>query len=84
MDFFQSCIYDRRLVKRPILTYNDDRQLHCIYSYAEFGMMVQRAATSLHDQIGLPARGPAGDASGRIVAAWTVHEHGYDGMAGLR
>ncbi|MCI0428292.1 MAG: acyl--CoA ligase [Nitrospiraceae bacterium] len=53
-DFFNSRVYDRRLVNRPFLTYyEDDRQLHCTYSYAEFGMVVQRAATFLHDQVGL-------------------------------
>ena len=53
-DFFKSRIDDRRLVNRPFLTYyDDDRQLHCTYSYAEFGTVVQRAATFLHDQIGL-------------------------------
>src|SRR5512147_110059 len=53
-DFFKSRIYDRDLVKRPFLTYfDDDRQLHRTYSYAEFGTVVQRAATVLHDQLGL-------------------------------
>ncbi len=53
-DFFRSRIYDRDLVNRPFLTYyDDDRQHHCSYSYAEFGTMVQRAATFLHDQVGL-------------------------------
>jgi long-chain acyl-CoA synthetase len=53
-DFFKSRVYDQRLVDRPFLTYyDDDRQLHCTYSYAEFGMAVQRAATFLHDQVGL-------------------------------
>ncbi len=53
-DFFKSRIYDRTLVNRPFLTYyDDDRQLHCTHSYAEFGALVQRAATFLHDQVGL-------------------------------
>ena len=53
-DFFKSRISDRTLVNRPFLTYyDDDRQLHCTYSYAEFGTVVQRAATFLHDQVGL-------------------------------
>lgn len=53
-DFFKSRIYDRTLVNRPFLIcYDDDRQLHSTYSYAEFGMVVQRAATFLHDQVGL-------------------------------
>ena len=53
-DFFKSRIYDRALVNRPFLTYaDDDRQLHCTYSYAEFGTAVQRAATFLHDQVGI-------------------------------
>jgi long-chain acyl-CoA synthetase len=53
-DFFKSRVYDRDLVNRPFLTYyNDDRQLHCTYSYAEFGTVVQQAAVLLHDRIGL-------------------------------
>lgn len=53
-DFFKSRIYDRTLVNRPFLTYaDDDRQLHCTYSYAEFGTAVQRATTFLHDQVGI-------------------------------
>ncbi len=53
-DFFKSRIYDRALVNRPFLIYyDDDRQLHCTYSYAEFGTAAQRAATFLHDQAGL-------------------------------
>jgi long-chain acyl-CoA synthetase len=53
-DFFKSRIYDRALVNRPFLTYyDDDRRLHCTYSYAEFGTVVQRAAGFLHDQVGL-------------------------------
>lgn len=47
-DFFKSRVYDQRLVNRPFLTYyEDDRQLH---NYAEFGTVVQRAATYFHDQ----------------------------------
>ena len=53
-DFFKSRIYDRALVNRPFLIYDDDdRQLHFVYSYAEFGTAVQRAASFLHDQVGL-------------------------------
>ncbi|MDN5941227.1 MAG: acyl--CoA ligase [Nitrospira sp.] len=53
-DFFRSRIYDRALVNRPFLIYyDDDRQLHYEYSYAEFGTAVQRAASFLHDQVGL-------------------------------
>jgi long-chain acyl-CoA synthetase len=53
-NFFNSRIYDRALVNRTFLTYyDDDRQRHCTYSYAEFGTVVQRAATFLHDQVGL-------------------------------
>ncbi|HET7439366.1 MAG TPA: class I adenylate-forming enzyme family protein, partial [Nitrospira sp.] len=53
-DFFKSRIYDRELVNRPFLTYyDDDRQLHYTYSYAEFGTVVQQAAGFLHDQVGL-------------------------------
>jgi long-chain acyl-CoA synthetase len=53
-DFFKSRIYDRALADRPFLIYyDDDRQLHCAYSYTEFGTMVQRAVAFLHDQVGL-------------------------------
>lgn len=56
-DFFKSRIYDRELVNRPFLTYyDDDRQLHYTYSYAEFGTVVQQAAGFLHDQVGLRRR----------------------------
>ena len=53
-DFFKSRIYDHVLADRPFLIYyDDDRRLHCTYSYTEFGTMVQRTVTFLHDQIGL-------------------------------
>jgi acyl-CoA synthetase (AMP-forming)/AMP-acid ligase II len=53
-DFFKSRIYDHVLTDRPFLIYyDDDRQLHCTYSYTEFGTMVQRAVTFLHDQVEL-------------------------------
>ena len=53
-EFFKSRVYDRRLGDRPFLAYyDDDRQRHCTYSYVEFGTAVQRAATFLHDQVGL-------------------------------
>ena len=53
-DFFKSRIYDHVLADRPFLIYyDDDRRLYCTYSYAEFGTMVQRTVTFLHDQIGL-------------------------------
>lgn len=52
--FFQSRISDQTLVNRPFLAYyDDDQQVHRTYSYAEFGAMVQRAATFLHDRVGL-------------------------------
>ncbi len=53
-DFFKSRVYDRDLVNRLFLTYcDDDRQLRCTYTYAEFGTVVQQAAVFLHDRIGL-------------------------------
>ena len=53
-DFFTSRIYDCSLVNRTFLTYcDDDRAIRYAYSYGEFGMMVQRAATFLHDEVGL-------------------------------
>jgi acyl-CoA synthetase (AMP-forming)/AMP-acid ligase II len=53
-DFFTSRIDDQTLVHRPFLIYyDDDRQRHCTYTYAEFGTAVQRAATVLQVQVGL-------------------------------
>ena len=53
-DFFKSRIYDQVLADRPFLIYyDDDREFHYTYSYTEFGTMVQRAVTFLHDQVGL-------------------------------
>ena len=53
-DFFKSRVYDWELANRPFLTYDDEeRQLHCTYSYAEFGTVVQQAAGYLHDRMGL-------------------------------
>ena len=53
-DFFKSRVYDHVLADRPFLIYyDDDRHLHCTYSYTEFGTMVQRTVTFLHDQVGL-------------------------------
>ena len=53
-DFFKSRINDRQLVNRPFLTYyDDDRQLHRTYSYAEFGSVVQQTAGFLHERVGL-------------------------------
>lgn len=53
-DFFKSLVYERELVNRPFLTYyDDDRRVHCTYSYAEFGTVVQQAAAYLHDRAGL-------------------------------
>lgn len=56
-DFFKSRVYDRSLVNRTFLTYcDDDRAIRYAYSYGEFGTMVQRAATFLHDEVGLRPR----------------------------
>jgi long-chain acyl-CoA synthetase len=53
-DFFLSRISDRKLMNRPFLTYyDDDRQLHRTYSYAEFGLVVQQTARFLHERVGL-------------------------------
>ena len=53
-EFFRSRIYDPFLVKRNFLTYyDDDRQIHCTYTYAEFGAVVERTAAFLHDRLGL-------------------------------
>ena len=53
-EFFTSRISDSLLVHRNFLTYyDDDRQIHRTYTYAEFGTVVGRAATFLHDRLGL-------------------------------
>jgi long-chain acyl-CoA synthetase len=53
-DFFNSHIFDRPPVNRSFLTYyDDDRQRHCTYSYAEFGVAVQQVVTVLQVQVGL-------------------------------
>ncbi len=53
-EFFKSRIFDRALIDRNFLTYyDDDRRIHRTYTYAEFGTVVQQAATFLHDQVGL-------------------------------
>ena len=53
-EFFRSRIYDPLLVHRNFLTYyDDDRQIHRIYTYAEFGAVVERTAAVLHDRMGL-------------------------------
>lgn len=42
-DSFKSNVYDRCLVSRPFLIdYDNDRELHYTYIYAEFGTVVQR------------------------------------------
>jgi long-chain acyl-CoA synthetase len=53
-EFFRSRIYDPLLAHRNFLTYyDDDRQIHCTYTYAEFGSVVERTAAFLHDRLGL-------------------------------
>ena len=53
-EFFRSRIYDPFLVHRNFLTYyDDDRQIHCTYTYAEFGAVVDRTAAFLHDRLGV-------------------------------
>lgn len=53
-DFFASRTYDPLLLHRNFLTYyDDDRQIHCTYTYAEFGAAVEQTAAFLHDQLGL-------------------------------
>ncbi|MDE3039558.1 MAG: acyl--CoA ligase [Nitrospirota bacterium] len=54
VEFFRSRIYDPLLVHRNFLTYyDDDREIHCTYSYPEFGAVVERTAAFLHDRLGL-------------------------------
>jgi acyl-CoA synthetase (AMP-forming)/AMP-acid ligase II len=53
-DFFKSRVDDRMLTERSFLIYyDDDRQLHRTYSYAEFGRAVRQTAGFLHDRVGL-------------------------------
>src|SRR5262245_22848360 len=53
-EFFTSRISDPLLVHRNFLTYyDDDQQIHRTYTYAEFGALVERVATFLHDRLGL-------------------------------
>ncbi len=53
-EFFRSHIYDPTLVNKNFLTYyDDDRHIHRTYTYAEFGAVVGRVATLLHDGLGL-------------------------------
>ena len=53
-EFFRSRIYDPLLVHRNFLTYyDDDREIHCTYSYPEFGAVVEQTAVFLHDRLGL-------------------------------
>jgi len=53
-EFFRSRIYDPLLVHRNFMTYyDDDRQIHRTYTYAEFGAVVERTAAVLHDRMGL-------------------------------
>lgn len=53
-EFFKSRVYDPSLTHRNFLTYyDDDRQIHRTYTYAEFGAVVERAAAFLHDRLGL-------------------------------
>ncbi|HWF62270.1 MAG TPA: class I adenylate-forming enzyme family protein [Nitrospira sp.] len=55
-DFFKSRVYDRDLVNRTLLTYcDDDRAVRYVYSYGEFGTVVQSVAAFLHDRVGLRA-----------------------------
>jgi long-chain acyl-CoA synthetase len=53
-EFFVSRTCDPLLAHRNFLTYyDDDRQIHCAYTYAEFGTAVEQTAAFLHDRLGL-------------------------------
>jgi long-chain acyl-CoA synthetase len=53
-EFFSSRISDPILVQRNFLTYyDDDRQIHRTYTYAEFGAVVERTAAFLYQRLGL-------------------------------
>lgn len=52
--FFYSRTKDERLGERAFLTYSDDdRAIHRRYSYAQFGEMVERTASFMHERLGL-------------------------------
>lgn len=53
-EFFLSRVSDPALADRRFLTYCDDeRHIHRVYTYAEFGAMVQRTGALLRDRLGL-------------------------------
>ncbi len=53
-EFFSSRVDDRHLKDRTFLTYyEDDRAIYRKYTYGQFGDMVRRAASFLHDRLGL-------------------------------
>lgn len=53
-EFFNSRVGHPALADRPFLTYYDDeRNIHRRYTYAEFGRRVKQAAAFLHHRLGL-------------------------------
>jgi long-chain acyl-CoA synthetase len=56
-DFFNSRVNHPAMTDRPFLTYYDDeRDIHRSYTYAQFGRAVAQAATFLHLGLGLTGR----------------------------
>jgi long-chain acyl-CoA synthetase len=53
-DFFSARVRHPAVLDRPFLTYHDDeRDIHRRYTYAEFGRVVQQAASFLQHRLGL-------------------------------
>jgi long-chain acyl-CoA synthetase len=53
-EFFERRVGDPLLAGRTFLAYHDDdRAVHCRYTYAEFGELVRRRAAFLRDRVGL-------------------------------
>ncbi len=53
-EFFSSRVHHPAVAHHPFLTYYDDeRTIHRSYTYAQFGKVVERAATFFHHRLGL-------------------------------
>ncbi|GKS60049.1 AMP-dependent ligase [Nitrospira sp.] len=53
-EFFKARVYDRALVHRTFLSFYDEcRVVRRVYTYGEFGVVVERVVSFLHDRLGL-------------------------------
>jgi len=53
-EFFSSRVHHPAVADRPFLTYHDDeRDIYRSYTYAQFGRLVEQAATFFHHRLGL-------------------------------